>query len=411
MEKKMIAPPNVHDNVKRDKIDPNLLNKPVEISEIVKDPSAYKIWLKMEENEWLTVKRTYIASDGSEIDLAIIDPWLKRRILHLPASEQEHIWDIKKNHYHKARLLANQWKKKAFGIVPGPKKQAKEGDSEKRTKQIENANVARFAMLIPRTTELIELFGRMFTVEEVFVMCVEDWGLPASKKMLSEFRNHYAEIISDKINHHKKSFADLRLGIKKSRLEELCWIYAELKKDYKKNRQVKFVEQMRGILQDIRKEIEGDKIIIEGNFDINIEGAVNDHLQNEVLKNISIRDLIIGRVAARVGSNPALLVYYLTRSYYKRFSGTTGPIEDAEYETIQYPNDVGYDFQMIEKNQEKLRLEVGLPENVPPLPSTVDLSAGEKLRQRLLSIALAKTSDAERSLTANNIVISPGQKD
>ena len=168
---------------------------------------------------------------------------------------------------------------------------------------------------------------------------------------------------------------------------------------------------MRGILQDIRKEIEGDKIIIEGNFDINIEGAVNDHLQNEVLKNISIRDLIIGRVAARVGSNPALLVYYLTRSYYKRFSGTIGPIEDAEYESIQYPNDAGYDFQMIEKNQEKLRLEVGLPENVPPLPSTVDQSAGEKLRQRLLSIALAKTSDAERSLTANNIVISPGQKD
>lgn len=411
MAQKIVTQPNVHQSVKRDKIDPDLLNKPVEIDEVVKDPIAYKMWLQLEKSEWLTDKRTYIASDNSAIDLAIIDPWLKKRILHLPATEQEHIWDIKKNHYYKARLLANQWKRKAFGVVPGPKKIPKDTDDDKRKMQIDNANVARFAMLIPRTTELIELFGRMFTIDEVFVMCVEDWGLPASKKMLSEFRNHYAEIISDKINHHKKSFADLRLGIKKSRLEEMCWMYAELKRDYKKNRQVKFIEQMRGVLQDIRKEIEGDKIIIEGNFDINIEGAVNEHLQNEVLKNISIRDLIIGRVAARVGSNPALLVYYLTRSYYNRFSGTTGPIEDAEYQTITYPNDAGYDFNEIEKRQDSLRLELGMPENVAPLPSTVDQSAGEKLRQRLLSIALAKTSSMERNLTANAIVISPGQKD
>lgn len=411
MADKIVTHPNVHQSVKRDKLDPELLNKPVEIDEIVKDPAAYKIWLQMEKSEWLNDKRTYEASDGSQIDLAIITPWLKKRILHLPATEQEHIWDIKTNNYQKARLLANQWKKKAFGVVPGPKKQTKEGDDPKRQKQIENANVARFAMLIPRTTELIELFGRMFTIDEVFVMCVEDWGLPANKKMLSEFRNHYADIISDKINHHKRSFADLRLGIKKSRLEEFCWIYAELKKDYKKSRQVKMVEQMRGVLQDIRKEIEGDKIIIEGNLDINIEASVNDHLQNEVLKNLSIRDLIIGRVAARVGSNPALLVYYLTKSYYARFSGTTGPIEDAAYETIQYPNDSGYDFAEIEKNQQRLLGEPNQPELVAPLPSTVNQSAGEKLRQRLLSIALAKTSDMERTQTANTIVISPRHKE
>jgi len=410
MAEKIVTQPNVHQSVKRDKLDPDILNKPVEIDEIVKDPNAYRMWLQLEKVDWLNDKRTYEASDGSLIDLAIIAPWLKRRITHLPAKEQEHIWDIKNNHYQKARLLANQWKKKAFGTIPGPKKQAKEGDDNKRQKQIENANVARFAMLIPRTPELIELFGRMFTIDEVFVMCVEDWGLPVNKKMLSEFRNHYAEIIADKINHHKKSFADLRLGIKKSRLEEFCWIYAELKKDYKKTRQVKMIEQMRGVLQDIRKEIEGDKIIIEGNLDINIEASVNDHLQNEVLKNLSIRDLIIGRVAARVGSNPALLVYYLTKSYYAKFSGTTGPIEDTAYETIQYPNDAGYDFDMIEKNQQRLLNEPNQPELVAPLPSTVDMTAGEKLRQRLLSIALAKTSDMERNQTANTIVLSPKQK-
>lgn len=406
MAEKIVTQPNVHQSVKRDKIDPDILNNPIHIDEIIKDASAYKMWLALEKVDWLNEKRTYEASDGSSIDLAIITPWLKKRILHLPAKEQEHIWDIKNNHYQKARLLANQWKKKAFGVIPGPKKQPKDGDDNKRTKQIENANVARFAMLIPRTPELIELFGRMFTIDEVFVMCVEDWGLPANKKMLSEFRNHYAEIISDKINNHKKSFADLRLGIKKSRLEELCWLYAELKKEFRSNRGIKYVEQMRGILQDIRKEIEGDKIIIEGNLDINIEASVNEHLQNEVLKHMSLRNLIIGRVAARVNSNPALLVYYLTKSYYNKFSGTTGPIDDAAYETIQYPNDVGYDFNMIEKNQQRLLNEPNMPEFVEPLPKTVDMSAGEKLRQRLMSIALAKTSDMERSQTANTIVIS-----
>ena len=403
MADKIVTTPNVNQKVKTSGMDEEIRNKTVDIADLVQDANAYRIWLKMEESEWLTNKRVYVASDGGQIDLAIVHPYLKKRILHLPEKEQEHIWDLKNNHYQKARLLANQWKKKAFGTIPGPRKE-KPGDDPKKQKAYDNANVARFAMLVPRTTELIELFGRMFTIEEVYTLCVEDWGLPINKKMLSEFRNHYADIVSDKINHHKKSFADLRLGIKKSRLEELCWLYAEMKKDYKSNRGIKFVEQMRGVLQDIRKEVEGDKLIIEGSFDINIEATVNDHLQNEILRNISIRDLIIGRVAARVGANPALLVYYLTKSYYNKFSGTTGPIEDIEYENIQYPNDAGYDFDMIEKRQAALALEAGA---VPGLPSTVTLTEGEKLRQRLLTIAMARTNQAERDQTKNNIVITP----
>lgn len=408
MEKKIVTTPNVNPKVKKDGLDADILNKPVDIADIVQDANAYRLWLKMEESEWLTDKRMYTASDGGLIDLAIVHPWLKKRILHLPATEQEHIWELKNTKYQPARLLANQWKKKAFGTIPGPKKQ--KSDDPKKAKAYDNAMVAKFAMLVPRTTELIELFGRMFTIDEVFVICVEDWGLPANKKQLSEFRNHYGEIIADKINHHKRSFADLRLGIKKSRLEELCWLFSEMKKDYKSSRSVKLVEQMRGTLQDIRKEIEGDKVVIEGNFDINIEASVNEHLQNEVLKNISLRDLIIGRVAARVNQNPALMVYYLTRSYYNKFAGTTGPVEDAEYETLQYPNDAGYDFDLIQKRQALLNAEVESGDHVAPLPKTIELSAGEALRQKLLSIALAKTTAAEREQTRLNIVMSPTNK-
>ena len=408
MEKKIVTQPNVNVKVKKDGLDADILNKPVDIADIVQDANAYRLWLKMEESEWLTDKRMYTASDGGLIDLAIVHPWLKKRILHLPATEQEHIWELKNTKYQPARLLANQWKKKAFGTIPGPKKQ--KSDDPKKAKAYDNAMVAKFAMLVPRTTELIELFGRMFTIDEVFVICVEDWGLPANKKQLSEFRNHYGEIIADKINHHKRSFADLRLGIKKSRLEELCWLFSEMKKDYKSSRSVKLVEQMRGTLQDIRKEIEGDKVVIEGNFDINIEASVNEHLQNEVLKNISLRDLIIGRVAARVNQNPALMVYYLTRSYYNKFAGTTGPVEDAEYETLQYPNDAGYDFDLIQKRQALLNAEVESGDHVAPLPKTIELSAGEALRQKLLSIALAKTTAAEREQTRLNIVMSPTNK-
>lgn len=409
MEKKITTAPHISDKVKRDGLNADILNSPVDIADIVQDANAYRMWLKLEESEWLTEKRQYTASDGGLIDLAIVHPWLKKRILHLPPAEQEHIWELKNTKYQPTRLLANQWKKKAFGTIPGPKKQ--KSDDPKKAKAYDNAMVAKFAMLVPRTTELIELFGRMFTIDEAYVICVEDWGLPANKKQLSDFRNHYGEIIADKINHHKKSFADLRLGIKKSRLEELCWLYAEMKKDYKSSRSVKLVEQMRGTLQDIRKEIEGDKVVIEGNLDINIEASVNEHLQNEVLKNISLRDLIIGRVAARVNQNPALMVYYLTRSYYNKFSGTTGPVEDAEYETIKYPNDIGYDFDMIQKRQVLLNAEVESDEHVAPLPKTIELSAGEALRQKLLSIALAKTTAAEREQTKLNIVMSPTNKD
>lgn len=409
-KKKVNTAPHISDKVKKDGLNPDILNKPVDIQDIVKDSAAYTMWLKLEESEWLTTKRMYEASDGSVIDLAIVHPWLKRRILHLSQKEQDEIWELKNTKYQPARLLANQWKKKAFGTIPGPGKQ--KSSDPKKQRAYDNALVAKFAMLVPRSAELIELFGRMFTIEEVYTVAVEDWGLPVSKKMLAEFRNHYSDIVADKINHHKRSFADLRLGIKKSRLEELCWIYAELKKDYRRTRQVKMVEQLRGVLQDIRREVEGDKMVIEGNFDINIEASVNEHLQNEVLRNISLRDLIIGRVGARVGVDPSRLIYYLTTSYYARYGGTVQAPDDSQYESIQYPNEAGYDFEMIAKNQNTLLSEAEkTKDSIPVLLSPENSSDGERLRQKLLSIALAHSNKVERDRTANSIVISPTQKE
>lgn len=401
MADQITTTPNVSGKVKMDGLSSDILNKPVEIDEIVKDANAYRIWQKFEESPYLTIKRFFEASDGGIIDLAIVHPYLKKKIAHLPQDEQDKIWVLKTEKYQPARLLANQWKKKAFGVIPGPKKQ--QSDDPKKQKAYENASIARFAMVVPRTKELIELFGRMFTIDEVFQVVVEDWGLPANKKMLAEFRNHYAEIIADKITHHKRSFADLRLGIKKSRLEELCWIYAELKADYRKNRQVKYIEQMRMTLQDIRKEIEGDKVVVEGNLDINIEADINFHLNSEVLRNIGLRNLIIGRVAARMNMNPNMLVYFLTKSYYAKFGGVVeAPAEDIEYENLRYPNEAGYDFDMIAKSQAALSAEVDAVE--PILEALVTPTEGNKLRERLLSIARAKTHQLEQDKTVANLI-------
>lgn len=402
MEKKIVTTPNVHSKVKYDKLSDDILNKPVDIEELAVDKNAYKVWLKCEENEWLTTKRVYHASDGGLIDLAIVHPFLKKKILHLPQDEQDVIWEMKTDQYQPARLKANMWKKRAFGVIPGPRKEPP-GDNKKKQKAYDNAMMAKFAILAPRAPELIELFGRMFTIEEVFTLAVEDWGLPCTRKMLTEFRNHHADVISDKINHHKQSFADLRLGIKKSRLEELCWIYNELKKDYKKNRQVKFAEQLRGVLQDIRKEVEGDRLVVEGNFDVNIEASINQHLQDEILSGIGLRDLIIGRVAVRANISPSQLIYQLTRSYYRKFSGALEPISDAEYVDMKYPNEAGYDFDFINKNQSYLEQEDQKAAQVTEIQ--VEPSAGEKLRQRLLSIALKNANDAERTQTKYQIAI------
>ena len=64
-------------------------------------------------------------------------------------------------------------------------------------------------------------------------------------------------------------------------------------------------------------------------------------------KTINLKEIILGRIAARMNFSPMKLVASLHNSYYAKFIGISGEFDETA--TMNYPSMVNYDFTKIEK--------------------------------------------------------------
>lgn len=318
-----------------------------EVPDYVKDVEAFREWQKIQKHPLLNEKSQYEASDGELYGLGMVKNVLIQHIQHLSTDEIQKVLALKKAWY-KLIGKSNALKRKAFGIKVG-----------RRTKVSKEEGVDTYThpILEEKKAELIELFGKMFSNAEIHKVCVEEWKLPISFDNIARFRVAYANLISEKIKHHQeKAITDLRLGNKISRLEELMWWYEKFKDKFKKNESRMDGVEATKILELIKKECDGDiKINLSG--DINIKHTVSIHLHQELLKGLPLRQMIIARVAVRMGIDPLTLVERLTNSYYAKFTGLTRDTEDAEYTDITHPTQSVYDFDFIQKNALDINLQ------------------------------------------------------
>lgn len=309
----------------------------------VKDMEAYRKWRSLRSLPILNEKSMIEASNGTTINLGWFPSYLEPRIEMLPPSEREAILN-KKEIYNKMHLLANKFKLKAYGTNPVKKAQERAAG---RAKEL--------GFLKAKKSQLIELFGRMFSTEEVHKHIVETWKFPIALNDVIDFRRNNIAIISEKQEIHKREHSDLRLVHKRSRLEELTYLYNRLKDKTNAVPNREDFKAMTAILVEIRKEIEGEKFTINGRLDVNIEADINVHLQKEVFKEFSLTQIILGRVASRMNVHSARLIQGLNNSYYARYNRFLGnEPEDVDFEEIDYPSNYGYDFEKIKgKYREK----------------------------------------------------------
>lgn len=99
----------------------------------------------------------------------------------------------------------------------------------------------------------------------------------------------------------KKDYSDIRLGYKRSRLEELQYIYNNRKSIYSKSNSREDEKQLMTLIESIKKEIQGD-LVINGNINLQIEEKANFFIQKEMLKNLNISMYISSEIA--VGDCP-----------------------------------------------------------------------------------------------------------
>lgn len=289
----------------------------------------YKKYLAL-MNHPILRNTSYTTSEGEVLNIGMLPHYLKKRIAHLSPQEQDDILELK-SRYNAMRAKVTTAKSLAFG----------------HSGRLGGRRAEDLVSLIPSPfqADVIELLGRMFTVPEVVRIMGEENGIEVTEDDVKDIlKNHITEI-ERKREEFRVKVSDVRLYNKRARLEELTWMYSQMKLRYIALNNTDTHNALLRTLEQIRKEAEGDVLNVNGALDINIEAAVQEHVKKEIYGHINLIEIIIGRVAARMNYDPMKLIAGLHNSYYARFVQISGDFDEKA--EMQYPSASPYDFGKI----------------------------------------------------------------
>ena len=234
------------------------------------------------------------------------------------------------------------------------------------------------------TPMIIELAGRYYSPEEIHQTLCQDMEITnvALYNVKQVVKDNIAKI-KELREKFKESYSDVRLSFKRSRLDELNYIYNRRKQIYNDSNAREDEKQLIQILDTIKKEVQGDLTI---NMNIQVEDQANLIVKNEILKELNISMLILSRIAGRINKNPLLLLSRLANSKYSQFSGYSerGLSPTNMQDEIFYPSGIIYNWQNIEDANAEILKEEEEKSQLPELKNSDKiLSLKNKLLEKL----------------------------
>jgi len=313
------------------------------------DKGAYRDWIKYSRKIIYNEGRYYTSNNGN-IRLALGDPLFSRKVTMLSELEREtatSLWEKYQKNLSKIRKAAS----KAFDYQTG-----RVSNSEKKLKKdhvpIDTVRIG----LDKYSSKIIDLFGRLFTPDEIKTIALRDWQFPCTMKSLVWFREEHIQEIAERIEAFRKDFSDIRLTEKRGRIEEYVDMYKRAKRTYDENGSRVWGEFAAKLLAHIEKEVEGDVLKIDAN--IKIEHAVTMQVQQEILKKSNLSQIILSRVASRMQVNPIQMIADMNSNIYAQFNPMINSHTDEEltdlYADLEYPSITPYDFRLVEQNQTRI---------------------------------------------------------
>lgn len=354
---------------------------PVEII----DQDAYDEFIRLCNNPiFHPPKNTVKLSNGKEISLGNLDHYIKKMVYDLPKDEQRAVMN-KRKLYNTLLNTRNAKLRQAY------KMQVKRSDTLS----------TRYSQFAQREKQIIELFGRMFSIQEVHEMCVREWKIPATAAMVGDFRNAHWKEIQSKIEVHKRDYSDIRLGYKRSRLEELTWLYLTRKSIYEGTKKAEDHRLLLATIEQIRKEIEGDSLRIDGKISMDIEVTIQEQMRKELFRFMPLKEIILARIAARSNMPVDVLVADLNKSYYGKY--LQGSVVDISHEEItDYPSSQTYDFNRIQIMHAKADKEKETVNVIDKAKETAKAEKDTSVKQLLQSVV--KQSQDKLNFTTSSAV-------
>lgn len=241
--------------------------------------------------------------------------------------------------------------------------------------------------------EVLGLFGRMYSISEVHKVITVEWGFKVSLETVSGFHLCHLNEIQAEQDRYIRDWSGLKLVHKKSRLDEYSQLYEHRKVRYEETNSREDYKLLIQTLEAIRKEVEGDRLTLDGGIEINIQQNIQMHIHQQVFRELNILDFIVAKVSARVGVDPKRLMYSLENSYYAKFTGFKKSDNNRDTDEIHYPSRELYDFNLIKTKAEDVRvIKEKIVEETPEVKNN--------LMQALLK---KKREIVERELKVNSV--------
>jgi hypothetical protein len=323
------------DKMSREILD-NAHNAPLVIPDAVRDIENYKRYIALRDAPALKLPGRLIQTSDPNVE---VDPMahlnsINTHIAHLPSDEQDEITKrvkaVKVLHFKIGAL-----KKKAYGL----KKRAVHSSLS-------------VGVIDERSSEVMEYFGRLMTPREVHKVILQEWGYDVSLGALRTFQTKHRDKIEVLKQQYIKDHTDIRLAHKKGRLEELQHLFIDRKNKYEATDNREDYKLLLATLRLIREETDDKTLRIDANINANINVAIQHHITSEIMKGLTINDIILARVASRMNINPRFLISRLHNSMYAKHSGFLRPDGDLENQEVPYPSKMVYSWDTIRKQHD-----------------------------------------------------------
>lgn len=268
---------------------------------------AYYQWIKLGEEVENHPDRFLVVSDKHgdpvQIDCSGVFPMNVKRTKRLGVWSKEVEQEIKKR------------TETIFAIKVQKGKYAKRWNSY--ITGTPNKNVLTF-----RKTDILELFGQYKSIDQVYEIIKNDWTFSIKRDKLTDFYYENLQDIQERRVRFQAQEKDFYLSTGTGRIESLSYLFTELMKLFDQTKQIKYSTEIRGIIEQVRKEVKGDEIrlTVDGKIDITASIQANRTIQDFNQK-LPINMFIISLVAAKKGINPMNLMAQLGNSFYSNYNG------------------------------------------------------------------------------------------
>ncbi len=233
--------------------------------------------------------------------------------------------------------------------------------------------------LLLRSAEILQWMGKMYySPTEVQKELRNRYGVVVGFAQIMRFEAENRDKILQMRQEENQRLGDLPVGFKRVRLQKLAFLLADRMEQYEKSRSRADSAEARALLEQARKEVEGDVVKLDISGRLDIEAALRAESDALLLKGLTLQQIILSRVAFRLGVPVLQIQERLLTSFYRKFNGYTAN-NNIQETVIEYPSSIPYDFEEIQKIHREKRERVEEVEVVQP-PTT---SARQKLLQLL----------------------------